>query len=135
MKILLGTFALLLTLLHVWLVVGSMVNERREITTRDDLRRLSKVTLQFFSKRVPPSAESFWRSIGRAEPLEDPWGTPYRLDLPSPDEFRWSSAGPDRKHQSADDLVSRIPFGDGGGIDFTQPHLEDESTPRAKSAI
>lgn len=118
----------------VWMA-ARLREESRKLDARDDVRRLSKVTLQFFKSGTPPSGDVFWKTIGRSEPLRDPWGLAYELDSPGPHEFRWASAGPDQKLRTSDDIFSRVPFGDGMGIDFTQPHLEGDQAPLSKDAI
>jgi hypothetical protein len=125
---------LAISFMHAGMVLGSLGVERGKLTAREDIRRLVKVTLQFFEKGTPPSGSQFWRAIGRAEPLLDPWGAAYLLDHPARHEFRWRSLGPDGKLASPDDIELRIPFGDGLGIDFTHPSLDSE-TPAATDAI
>ena len=39
----------------------------------------------------------------------DPWGTSYRVDYPAPDSIRVTSAGPDRKFDTGDDIQSVHP--------------------------
>ena len=39
----------------------------------------------------------------------DPWGTSYRIDYPSPDSIRITSAGPDRQFGTSDDIQNVRP--------------------------
>ena len=125
---------LAISLLHAGMVLGRVRMEEGKLTAREDLRRLVRVTLQFFQKGVPPTGGQFWQAVGRLEPLHDPWGAAYLLDHPSRREFRWRSLGPDGILATPDDIETRIPFGDGVGLDLTQPQL-DSDTPPATDAI
>ncbi len=93
-----------------WAATGISI-QRQKFATREELKRLSKVTLQIFSRGRPPAGEEFWRSVGLEKPIQDPWGTPFRLTTPEPERFEWRSAGPDRFFDTADDLELKVPYG------------------------
>jgi hypothetical protein len=135
MRILWLLAALSISFFHLVLMVGIIEKEGRKIEAREVVRRLSRVTIKFFNKGAPPTGAVFWKTIGKKEPLRDPWGLPYELDLPSAKEFRWLSAGPDRKRHTEDDLISRMPFSDGQGVDFPQADFYENTTPQARDAI
>lgn len=98
--------------------------ESRREEAREDVKRLTKVTLRLFQNRRPPTGEHFWKEIGRAEPLRDPWGTPYRLEASSKTSFLWRSAAEDLRYQTGDDVLVEVPFGDGITLDMTQPQMD-----------
>jgi hypothetical protein len=59
----------------------------------------------------------------------DPWGKAYVLETPRAGLFLWRSAGPDGGYDTTDDIVSRIPFGEGVNLDLTRPELEPRNKP------
>jgi hypothetical protein len=85
------------------------------------------LSVHLFQGPKPPTPESFWREINRSDPLLDPWGRPYRLQIfPGPPKaFEWFSTGSDGVMGSPDDLKLMVPYGEGAApIDFTKPELD-----------
>lgn len=114
----------LLVLVHLWLMAGSLRRTRAELEEREKIRRLVSITLQNFSDPRLLSEKEFWSLINRQEPMEDSWGTPYRLEKrvsAGKDEFFWRSAGADLAFGTADDLEVQVPYVDGPPREFLPP--------------
>ncbi len=116
---------LLLTAAQGAYLVSRGITHWESIEARVEVKRLAENTLRYFEARKPPTGEAFWRTIGRTEPLRDPWGQPYVLDIPQEGSFRWRSAGPDQRLGSADDLSAEVPYGERLLQDLTRPSVDD----------
>ena len=112
------------TLIEIMLVVGIItvlmgsaifmltgnLEFAKEQRARGDLQALTTQTRLYEMKNngvLPPSgeAQAKLKSSGLiADEISDPWGTKYGMDLGGPKGFQWSSAGPDRKFGTADDV-------------------------------
>lgn len=107
---------------HLWLMAGSLLGAMAEREETEKLRKLATITLQQFSDPNALSEKEFWKSIGRAEPMVDSWGSPYRLErrdsLGKP-EFFWRSPGPDGRLGTPDDLEVQVPFVEGKTPDWS----------------
>jgi hypothetical protein len=57
----------------------------------------------------------------------DPWGKAYVLETPRAGLFLWRSAGPDQGYETEDDLVEKIPYGEGVTLDLSNPLLAPHS--------
>lgn len=120
-------------------VLGREFQRSQKISeTREDLRRLSKLTLEFFRGKEPPRGKEFWTAIGRqnGEPIFDPWGQEYRLDVFEGEthrEYLWVSAGPDRTFGNSDDLKVRVPL-PRENPDLTRPGITPDSGPTSIDA-
>jgi hypothetical protein len=124
--------AFALSVSHLYLMGSRLETERRKLEAQEDLLRLRKVTLRVFGGGRKPTAEVFWRTVERTEPLKDPWGSPYLLDSSFEDILEWRSAGPDRRFHTADDILSRIPFLE--GMELIPPERPDAHIPPSRDA-
>lgn len=118
-----------LTAAQIWAGAHGLIERKRRFEANDDLGRLIRVSLKFFGDGRPPSTEEFWKAVGMAKPLLDPWGTPYRLESSESIAFLWRSAGPDRLYGTADDLQVRVPFGAEQIPGLPDPAFEDPTPP------
>lgn len=126
---------LLLIVFHLWLMAGSLKRVRAELEEKEKIRRLVTITLQNFADRRLLNEKEFWSLINRQEPMEDAWGTPYRLvkiELAGGEEVFWRSAGADRAFGTGDDLEVQVPYVDGPPREFAP--LPAEQAPPAIDA-
>ena len=103
-------------------MMASLQRARAELAEAEKLRKLATITLQQFSDPNALSEKEFWKSIGRAEPMVDSWGSPYRLerrDSAGKPEFFWRSPGPDGRFGSPDDIEMQVPFVEGKAQDWS----------------
>lgn len=80
------------------------LNQMANLSRAIDLYRLSNRgqvprSLNELLEKDEPTGEALMASIP-----DDPWGTPYGYRVQGPDEYTITSAGPDRKPGTADDL-------------------------------
>lgn len=104
--------------------------EQDAALTRASVKRLAGLTMELFRSEDPPQGKAFWQAIGRAEPMRDVWGQEFRMEIFFGDthkEFIWSSAGPDGKFASADDIKARVPYQRGATLDLTHPEILPDS--------
>lgn len=115
--------AILLTGAHLFWMYRSYSRATEVIEANTSLRRLATLTVQHFPDHRP-TAEAFWKLIGRAEPISDKWGTEFQLESRDQDgkpAFFWRSAGADRLWGTRDDLELGVPFAEGPGPDLGPP--------------
>jgi hypothetical protein len=103
--------------------------EKSRIEAQGEVKRLALVTLRLFRYGRPPTGEAFWKEIGRKDPMLDPWGKAYVLETPQAGLFLWRSAGPDEGYGTEDDLVAKIPYGEGVTLDLSNPLIGPQSDP------
>jgi hypothetical protein len=127
---------------EIWLFFSSLISifwilwagegflrEKKNIESRAEVKRLSKITLRLFSRGKPPSGEDFWKVVGISKPVSDPWGQPLQLNPLEGEAFEWRSAGADKILHTVDDIAVKVPFGDGLNPDLTEPSATDRGLP------
>ena len=127
MRFVLLGLMILVTLAQGVLVMRRYHSEQLVARARQDAQRLANLTLEVFRGQEPPAGVSFWQAIGRSEPINDPWGQAYRMDIFPGDpwrEFIWVSAGPDGQFGNGDDVKARVPFKRGAAHDLTRPEID-----------
>lgn len=113
----------------IYWAASEQVHQKNVISAREELKRLSKVTLKLYSSGRPPSGDDFWKSVGMANPIHDPWDTPFRLSVLSNELFQWRSAGKDQQFETPDDIVLDVPYGEGLRVDFSSEPTEPLGLP------
>ena len=113
----------------VYWATSAQIHQKHVISAKDEVKRLSKVTLKLYSSGRPPSGEDFWKSVGMSNPIVDPWGTPFRLTILSNEVFQWRSAGKDQQFETADDVILDVPYGEALKVDFSSEPLEPQGLP------
>lgn len=108
MRNLLISIFVLLTLLALFGFYSGIKEEKSVIETKEELRRLSAVSLRMFKGKTPPTEAIFWKELGRA-PMKDHWGQDYRLESGAAG-ILWRSSGPDRLLHTSDDIVVPVLF-------------------------
>ncbi|MGZ3693818.1 MAG: hypothetical protein ACXWQO_06430 [Bdellovibrionota bacterium] len=137
MRELLLALMLMATLAQMAILQKQFSAEKKIVTTRESVKRLSLITINVFKGQDPPSGKAFWESLGRSGPMYDVWGQEFRLEIFVGDthkEYIWESAGPDRQWGTPDDIKARVPYQRGVTLDLTQPEISSESTPDSKDA-
>ena len=129
---------LLITAFQAAVIEREFRRERKVNEVREDLRRLSTLTIEYFRGKEPPQGKEFWEAIGRpgGEPIYDTWGQEYRLDIfpgETHREYIWVSAGPDRAFGTGDDIKVRVPF-PRENPDLTRPGITTETGPTSLDA-
>lgn len=106
--------------------VEPALNPIRRLTVQDEVTRVSAfVERDARVTGVTPLGRDLPRVLrkmfpGRDDALRDPWGTHYFLRRRG-DGFHVGSAGPDRRHGTADDILSPkrlLPSAHGSGLSF-----------------
>jgi hypothetical protein len=111
MRILWLALIVALTFAHLFQCYSSFARVGKILEAKSDLRRLARAVLHISGGRAS-SEKSFWVTVGRTEPMRDPWGQDYLFE-PAPKmaggRQRWRSAGPDRSYGTEDDLEHPVP--------------------------
>ena len=116
--------AVAITVVHLFWIIQGLRDAQMGFGARASLRKLAALTIRNFPDRNLDSAELFWKSIGReGDPMHDAWGTEYRMtsqDGAGQKVYFWSSAGPDRRFGTRDDVIVTVPYPNGA---LTSPDL------------
>lgn len=99
---------------------------------KENLRKLASLTAHRFPERDLGDAKAFWKSIGRDEPMKDPWGQEFQLVVEAQEKEKlawWQSSGPDRAWSTQDDLKQLVPFPKGMPPEAEAPGQNVESAP------
>jgi hypothetical protein len=112
-----GSAAVALTAAHLFWLARDLRNAREVLATGENLRKLAALTIRNFPDRNLDSPELFWKAIGReGNPMHDAWGTEYRVgsrDEAGQKAYFWTSAGPDRRFDTRDDVQVAVPYASG----------------------
>jgi len=116
--------ALALLLISVSMLYSAMrtgritAESRKSVELHQAQQQLISVSLEFSgyllkTGRLPRSLEELVAAKpGKMSPrsIVDPWGTPIRYEIidPQPMWYRLTSAGPDRRFETEDDLVHKV---------------------------
>jgi hypothetical protein len=109
-QILFFTLVFSLSLVGIFFIWHDIRDAEIEQQARADLHRLGTLSVQVFRFTDDPDEKEFWRALGGAAPLRDPWGTPYHLNA-GHQSAEWISAGPDKRFGTEDDLSLKVPTG------------------------
>lgn len=112
MRIVFLVFGLVLIIFFGTSLVERFSLEWKKYQVDDELKRLQRATMQAFHDKAAPTEAQFWKEIGRAEPMKDPWGNNYRLSHLG-DDLVWLSSGPDKKMNTSDDFSKFVLVRDG----------------------
>ncbi len=77
---------------------------------KEDIRRIARALLAIYENKMPPRKEDLWRALELQGAPVDPWGNPYDVTFQA-GEFSITTAGPDGRMGSGDDIQVSLPFG------------------------
>lgn len=109
------------------------VRSLRVVEARETLRKLGRLTLETYAQQRAPRGNEFWASLGRSQPMLDPWGREFLLQSEKKALY-WRSAGPDGIMGNGDDIVQVLPLDAEGRLVMTQPEASVLDTPPSADA-